>query len=480
MQVCNFNYRLKVFDTTEITSILYFNRAIMAVETLRDDELFKMRKSHRVVVTGMGAVTPLGLNVEESWQGLIEGRSGVQKISTSSWEFKEDARNSEIDIAGLVTGFDASQLIPRKELNRIHRSAQFAVVACREALIQAGLFDPSLKMEKGLAAPIGINPDRLGAILGTGIGGGSIIADIEDVIRDKGDLRVSPFSMLLLLPERVSTVPSMWLNFEAEVGEKTAACASAAQAITDAYRVLERGEADVMLAGGSEAAVHRVALASFNNMHALNNTSNGNPDRASSPFDQKAAGFIMGEGAGILCLETLEHARGRGADILAELVGYGNTADAHHDTAPYLLGAIKAIRKALAMAEIDPAEIDYINAHGTSTPTNDPNELKAFREVFGDNLVNIPVSSTKSATGHLLGAAGGVEAIFSIKAIEEGIIPPTLNLHNPIPEAEGLNLVSLGAQKREVNIVMSDSLGFGGLNSVLIFRKFQRSYERAV
>lgn len=448
------------------------------VEALNPEDLYRTRKSHRVVVTGMGAVTPLGLNVQDTWQGLIAGRSGIRRISTSDWEPKGDALNSKVDVAGLVMGFDASPYISRKELERMHRSAQFSVVACREALAQAGLFDPLSQMEKGATALTGVDPERLGAILGTGIGGGSVIAGIEDVIRDRGDQRVSPFSMLLLLPERVSTVPSMWFNCKAEVGEKTAACASAAEAIADAYRVLERGEADVMLAGGSEAAVHRVALASFNNMRALNNTSNDNPEGASSPFDQKAAGFVMGEGAGVLCLETLEHAIGRRANILAELVGYGNTADAYHDTAPLQAGAERAIRKALTMAEIEPDEVDYINAHGTSTPTNDPNELKVLGAVFGDSLRSIPVSSTKGATGHLLGAAGGIEAVFSIQAILEGIIPPTLNLRNPIKETEGLNLVPLIAQAGRTMIAATISLGFGGLNSVLIFRRFQRSYPK--
>lgn len=449
------------------------------VEALNPEDLYRTRKSHRVVVTGMGAVTPLGLNVQDTWQGLIGGRSGIQRISTSDWEPRDDALNSKVDVAGLVMGFNASLLIPRKELERMHRSAQFSAVACREALVQAGFFDPSSQMEKGSTTLMGVVPERLGAILGTGIGGGSEIAHIEDVIRDRGDSRVSPFSMLLLLPERVSTVPSMWFNCKAEIGEKTAACASAAEAIADAYRILERGEADAMLAGGSEAAVHRVALASFNNMRALNNTSNDNPEGASSPFDQKAAGFVMGEGAGVLCLETLEHAVGRGANILAELVGYGNTADAYHDTAPLQAGAERSLRNALIMAGIEPEEIDYINAHGTSTPTNDPNELKVLRAVFGNNLNSIPVSSTKGATGHLLGAAGGIEAVFSIQAILEGMVPPTLNLRNPIQEAAGLNLVPLNAQARKVKIAAAISLGFGGLNSILIFRRFQRSYLKA-
>lgn len=449
------------------------------IESINLESLYRMRKSHRVVVTGVGAISALGLNMKDTFQGLINGKTGIQKISTSEWELKEDARNSEVDIAGLVMNFDASQYIPKKELNRIHRSAQFSVIASREALIQAGLFDPSSQIEKGVNHLLGVNPHRFGVILGTGIGGGSVIAEMEDTIRDKGDKRVSSLSMLHLLPERVSTVPSIWFGAEAEVGEKTAACASAPQAISDAFKTLERGDADCVLTGGAEAANHRIALAGFNNMHALNNQWNKDPEGASRPFDQKANGFVMGEGAGILLLETLEHAVARGATILAELVGFSNTADAYHDTAPNQRGAERAMRLALVMAEIDPSEVDYINAHGTSTPLNDPMELSAIKEVYKDKL-RAAISSTKGATGHLLGAAGGLEAAICVQTIQEGIIPPTVNLHSPIKEAEGLNLVPLEAQRKPVNVAVSHSLGFGGLNSVLVFRRFpQNTYQES-
>lgn len=464
-----------------------------SVEIPDSEVLYKMRRSHRVVVTGVGAVSPLGLNMKDTFQGLIEGRSGIRNISTSDWEDKEGAQNSGVDIAGLVIGFETGLGIRKSELDRMHRSARFSLVAAREALIQAGFLDDSVPITKGVSNLTGVEPPRIGAILGTGIAGGSEIATVEDVIQgievvgqkqrhkdipEERDLDVSPFSMLQLLPERISTVPSIWLGLGAEVNSKNAACAAAAAAISDAYRVLERDEADVMVAGGAEAAIHRVGLASFNNMRALNNERNGDPEGASRPFDQEAAGFVMGEGAGILVMETLEHAIGRGANILAELVGYGNTADANHDTAPNQTGAERAMRLALAMGEIDPSEVDYINAHGTSTPTNDPMESKAIKTVYGDSAKNIAISSTKSMTGHLLGAAGGLEAVICIQTIQEGIVPPTLNLHIPIAEAEGLNLVPLEAQKRKVDVAVSNSLGFGGLNAVLVFRRFQMNYER--
>lgn len=448
-------------------------------EILNPEALYTIRKSHRVVVTGIGIVSPLGLDRKSTFQGLIDGKSGIQNISTGEWDdrLREEAKNKEVDAAGLVRDFDPKKYLPGKELSRMHRSAQFSTVAGREALIHAGLLDES-PLEKGVTLPIGVNPERFGIILGTGIGGGPTIAEIENVIREKGDNRVSGLSMLQLLPERVCTVPSIFFGAQGEVGEKTAACASSAEAIADAYRILERGEADVMLAGGSEAAIHRIALASFNNMHALSNKRNYDPAGASSPFDQEADGFVMGEGAGELILETLEHAIARGANILAELVGYGNTADAYHDTQPNQVGAERAMRKALAMAEISPSEVDYINAHGTSTPTNDPMEAKAMKGVYGDAIKTIAISSTKSATAHLLGAAGGLEAAICILAIQRGIIPPTLNLHSPIKEAEGLNLVPLKAQEKRVDIAVSNSLGFGGLNSVLVFRRFQMKYPK--
>lgn len=452
---------------------------VQTKEAITSEASYKMRRSYRVVVTGMGAVSPLGLNWKDTWEGMVAGKSGIQRISTSDWELKDEAYNSQVDIAGLVMNFDASSYIPKKELNRIHRSAQFSTIASREALIQAGLFDPQSKMEKGKSNLLGVDPERLGAIISTGIGGGSEIAKVEDILQGlvKGT-HISPFAIPSILPERVATVPSIWLGAKAEVAMIGAACAGGSEAITAACRILAGGEADVMLAGGSEAAVHRVALAGFNNMTALNKEPNDNPESASRPFDQGAAGFVMGEGAGILVLETLEHALGRGANILAELVGYGNTADGYHDTTPNQIGAEKAIRKALAMAEIEPSEVDYINAHGTSTPLNDPMELKALRAVYGDKLPDIAISSTKSMTGHFLSSTGALEAAVCIQAIQDGVVPPTINLENPIKEGEGLNLVPQQAQKREVKVAVTESFGLGGPNSVLIFRRYPSDLEK--
>lgn len=467
---------------------------VQTKEGVTSEVFYKMRKSHRVVVTGMGAISPLGLNWKDTWEGLVAGRSGIKRISTSDWELKDEAYNSEIDIAGLVINFDASPYIPRNELRRIHRSAQFSTLASREALIQAGLFDPQSQMEKGKSNLLGVDSDRFGAIISTGIGGGSEIAKVEDILQgikvvdrqphinnpEKRDQDVLPVAVPVILPERVVTVPSIWFGVQAEIGMKGVACAGGSEAITDAFRILERGEADVMLAGGSEAAVHRVSLAGFNNMHALNKKAYDDPAGASRPFDQDAAGFVIGEGAAILVLETLEHAVERGANILAELIGYGNTADAHHDTSPNQIGAEKAIRKALAMAEIEPSEVDYINAHGTSTPLNDPMELKALRTVYGDKLPDIAISATKSMTGHFLSSTGALEAAVCIQAIQDGVVPPTINLQNPIKEGEGLNLVPQQAQKRAVNIAATESFAFGGPNSVLIFGRYPSDLEKIV
>lgn len=449
-----------------------------------EDHLYKMRKYHRVVVTGLGAVTPNGLNMPDTWQARISGKSGIRKISTSEWPLKEDVAGSEVDIAGLVMNFNISSLIsPAREINRIHRASQFALASSWEAMIQAGFLDPAAVLKKGsnrTGTPlIGVAPDRFGIINGTGIGGGSAIVKLEDIIRgEKADKTFDAYAILLILMERVATVPSMFLDSESEVATVGAACATGALAIANAARIIMMGEADVMEAGAAEAAIHRVTFRAFNNVHALNNQYNGNPSEASRPFDRGACGFVMGEGSTNLILESLEHAIARKAEIFAELVGYGNTADASHETNPNGIGAVRAMRKALAMAEIDPSEVDYINAHGTSTPTNDPMELNALREVFGKYLPSIPISSDKGATGHPLGASGAMEAGTSVQAIRYGIVPPNLNLQEPIAEGEGLYF-PLRAERREVKIVMSNSFGFGGENTVLVFRKYQESYQKA-
>ncbi len=450
-------------------------------ETYREEDLYRTQNIHRVVVTGVGAVTPLGNTIEESWRARIRGESGIHKISTSDWEFKADTEGSVVDIAGLVMNFDVRPILAdSKEARRLHRTAQFSLQAGRDALVQAGFLDPEYRLEKGSerdTTPLrGIEPEDFGAIVGTGIGGGSIIAELEDIIRGlKKDVRVDANAMILLLPERVATVPSMFMDLEAEVSTIGSACATGALAIAAATRIIRDGEAIAMLAGAAEAAVHRVGLRGFDNMHALNNTSNDNPSEASRPFDTGAAGFVMGEGGATLVLESLDHALARGANILAEVVGYGNTADSNHETRPNQAGPSRAMRKALAMAEIDPSQVDFINAHGTSTKTNDPNESIVYRSIFGEN---VPIlSSDKSAIGHLLGASGAVEAAFSVQTIQDNIVPPNLNLHELIAEALGFDIPTEARRKR-VDIVMSNSFGFGGVNTSLIFRRFQRSYER--
>jgi len=430
---------------------------------------------NRVVVTGMGAVTPLGLNMEDSWQGLVKGKSGIQRISGRMVDGKETERmNSEVDIAGLIEGFDATQYFPRTELKvlrRMHESAQYSLVASIEALTEAGLLENPYLFGKGKNPLINVDPRRIGASIGTGIGGGSVIADVENTINTRGDKKIAPSSILEILAERVATGPSICLNLQAEVVETTAACATGAASIINATRILMLGEADVMLAGGAEKCVHEVAIGSFNQIHALSHN-NDNPQKASRPFDRDADGFVMSDGAAVLVLETLEHAIKRNAPILAEIIGYASTSDAEDETLPNRIGAVRAMHLALKRAAINPSEVDYINAHATSTGDTggDGPELDALQEVFGEDLKNIPISATKSMTGHLMGAAGAFEAEVCIKTIQEGIIPPTINLYYPI--REGLNLVQNYSQQREVDMAMSNSFGFGGLNSVLIFKRY--------
>lgn len=421
---------------------------------------------NRVVVTGLGIISPLGNNVQETWERLIRGESGIGRIS----EALGGAVNSEVDIAGLVMGFDPTKYLPRQALKGVHRSAAFSTVAAMEALYSAGLLDNHYFVGNNPPSLINVDPRRIGARIGTGVGGGGEIAEMEDIIREKGDTRISPRSMLTLLSERVATVPSILLGLKGPISSVVAACATGSIAIGDAVDKIRLGYADVMVAGGTEAVIHRVAAGGFNAMRALSRD-NDNPTFASRPFNKDVNGFVMAEGVGILILESLEHAKQRGAEgkILAEIVGHADTADAYDDTNPSGLGAEEAMRLALIRAGIEPSEVDYINAHGTSTPNGDKTELEAIMRVFGDRETLL-ISSTKSATGHLLGAAGAIEAGFCVLAIRDGIVPPTLNLHDPI--IIGLDLVANKARKVNVRVVMSNSFGFGGLNSVLLFRRF--------
>lgn len=412
----------------------------------------------RIVVTGYGAISSLGAGVERSWQGIINQESGIKKI--------EPSVNSRVSVGGKVVDFRGEDYFARKDLKRIHPSAQFAYAASLEALEMSNLLD-----KKTMQICDEVDQDLVGIRVGTGIGGATqTIADVEDIILERGDDKISPWAMLLVLPERVSSVSSIKLNARGEVAATVAACATGSICIIDAIRAIRCGDAEVMVAGGSESAIDKIGVGSFAAMRALTEF-NGDPTKASRPFDKEASGFVMAEGAGVLVLESLEHALKRGAEIKAEIVSYWNCADASHDTAPSGEGAMRAMRNALKRAALKGSDIDYINAHGTSTPTGDGPELDAIKGVFSEeDLTNILISSTKSATGHMLGAAGGFEAIMAIKAIERGIVPPTLNLDNPI--RSGLDLVPWESREREVRYALSNSFGFGGLNSVLIFGRY--------
>lgn len=431
------------------------------------ESLYHTRNIHRVVVTGMGAITPLGLSVSETWNNVIAGESGIKVL--------ESPPDLRISIAGQVTDFNQEVYFPKRELSRVHRSSQFAFAALVEALKDANLLTGSSKENWKLT---NINPERIGLCIGSGIGGSTYAGDIERTILERGADRIPPSAIFQILIERVDSVSSMILGTKGPLGAIVAACATGSESTTYGARIVMLGDADGMGTGGSEAALDRIGIGSFAALRrAL--SKNNLPNEANRPFDKDADGFVMSEGAGVLIVESLEHALGRGAPIHAELVGFGESSDAHHETEPSQEGAVRAIRIALDSASIKPSEVDYLNAHGTSTPVGGPVELNAIREVFEEDVNKVSISSTKSAMGHLLGAAGGIEAIMAIMAIMEGIVPPTLNLYNPIPEAEGMDLVPLIAKRRKVNVAMSNSFGFGGINSVLVFRRYQMNYPKS-
>lgn len=410
----------------------------------------------RVVVTGMGAITPLGNNVGEFWEGLKAGRSGIRRVEGF------DAGEYPCKVGGEVAGFDPTDWMDAKDAKRNDRYTQFAVGAARMAMADAGI------EVKSLADPV-----RFGCIIGSGIGGLDTIEKQTFRLWKSGPRKVSPFMIPMLITNMASGVVAI------EVGAKgpnygiVSACATAGHSIGDSLRILRAGEADVMLAGGSEASITPLGYAGFCNMKAMGTGFNEEPERASRPFDAQRDGFIMGEGAGILVLETLEHAQARGARILGEVAGHAATCDAYHITSPDPegVGLQACIRNAMADAGVEPEEVDYINAHGTSTPYNDKTESVAIRVVFGEGADRLKVSSTKSMTGHLLGAAGGIEAIACIQTIREGILPPTMNYEHADPDCD-LDYVPNAAQEKTVRVAMSNNLGFGGHNASLVFREW--------
>jgi 3-oxoacyl-[acyl-carrier-protein] synthase II len=418
-----------------------------------------MTDRRRVVVTGMGMLTALGTDVASTWDGLIHGRSGIRPIESF------DPSRLASRIAAEVPGFDASHILDRKEVRRTDRYIQFGLVAAREALDQAGLPE---RFEGDLA-------ERTGVILGTGLGGVGTLVDgfTTNVLR--GPDRISPFLIPMGIPNVGSGQIAIQFGMTGPNFTTVSACATGGHALGEASEIIRRDDADIMVAGGAEAGIFEPMVGGFASMRALS-TRNDDPAAASRPFDRGRDGFVVGEGAGVVVLESLEHAERRGADILAELVGYGATADASHITlpAPGGIGAVRAARRAMAKAAMTPASIDHVNAHATSTPEGDRAELQAIRTIFGLVAERISITANKSMLGHTLGAAGAIEAIVSIQTIREGCIPPTINLTDPDPEAVGLDLTPNATVTRQTDVVLSNSFGFGGQNTALIFARYGR------
>ncbi|MBA2174497.1 beta-ketoacyl-ACP synthase II [Halobacillus locisalis] len=407
----------------------------------------------RVVVTGMGAVTPVGNSVEEMWNSIKNGKSGIGEIT------KVNKEDYPVSVAAEVKDLDVSTYIDRKDARRMDPFVQYAMVASHMAVEDAGL-----EITDDIAP-------KTGVWIGSGIGGMGTYESQFETFQEKGYRRVSPFFIPMMIPDMAAGQVSISLGAKGINSCTVTACASGANSIGDAFKVIQRGDADIMIAGGTEAPMTKMSFAGFASAKAL--SLNEDPQKASRPFDKNRDGFVMGEGAGILILETLESAKKRGAKIYGELTGYGSTGDAYHITspAPEGDGAQRAMKQALEDAGVESSSIDYLNAHGTSTALNDKFETHAAKSVFGDHAYKMAISSTKSMTGHLLGAAGAVESVISLKAINEGVLPPTINYETPDPECD-LDYVPNEARYQEVNTVMSNSLGFGGHNATLIFQKY--------
>jgi len=409
----------------------------------------------RVVITGVGAVTPLGNTAEEFWAGLLEGRSGIGPIT------RFDTTGYPTRIAGEVQGFEPLNYIDKKEARKLDPFLKYAIACAVMAVEDAGL-------------DVGkVDGARFGVLVGSGIGGIETLLDSHEVLRTKGPDRVSPFFIPMLIINMASGLISMRFGAKGPNSSVVTACASGNHAIGDAMKIIERGDADVMIAGGAEAIIVPLTIAGFCQMKAMS-TRNDEPTKASRPFDAGRDGFVCGEGGGLVVLESLEHASQREARIYAEVVGYGMTSDAHHMTAPDPEGdgAARAMAGALSDAGLDPTAVSYINAHGTSTPYNDKFETIAIKRVFGDHAYRLAVSSTKSMTGHLLGAAGGIEAIATALAIQRGILPPTVNYETPDPDCD-LDYVPNQARKQEIEVALTNAFGFGGTNATLALRKFR-------
>lgn len=408
----------------------------------------------RVVITGMGAITPIGNNVEETWNGIKEKRCGIDEITIFNTE------TYKTKLAGEVKGYDPAEYFDVKQAKRFDRYTQFAIIAAREAVKDAGITAENTDF------------DRVGTFVSSGIGGLNTFQDQTKVLIEKGNKRVSPMFLPMVISNMASGNVAIEFGFKGESMSIVTACASATHAIGEAFKTIKYGGEDVIIAGGSEAAICEAGIAGFENMKALSGSTDKN--RASIPFDKNRNGFVMGEGAGMLILEELEHAKKRGAKIYGELIGFGSTTDAYHITSPCPDGecGAKAIKRAMESCNIEPNQVDYINAHGTSTHLNDLTETMAIKTALGEHSKKVMVSSTKGNMGHLLGAAGAVEAIICAKALEDQIVPPTINYVNKDEECD-LDIVPNEPRKANINIAMSNSLGFGGHNSCIVMKKYE-------
>lgn len=412
----------------------------------------------RVVVTGMGAVSPLGANLSSTWEGIINSKSGIKTVPAEFF----DTSDLPTKIAGIIPAFDLNQYIEANQQRRMDKFIHYGIVAAIQAVEDSGWSVADAETSY-----------RTGVMIGSGIGGLQTIANTAITLEKEGPRRVSPFFIPASLINLISGHISIKYGFRGPNHAVVTACSTGAHAIGDAAEIIMRGDADVMIAGGAEAPVCRIGITGFNACKALSTKFNETPEKASRPWDVDRDGFVMGEGSAVLVLEEYEHAKARGAKIYAELLGYGLSGDAYHITSPSEDGdgAYRSMNMALRKAKLSTDKINYINAHGTSTPVGDLIEVKAIKRLLGNDLHQVSMSSTKSAIGHLLGAAGSMEAIFSILAIQDGVVPPTLNLDNPAPECEGIDLVPHIAKNKEVNYALSNSFGFGGTNASLVFGK---------
>jgi 3-oxoacyl-[acyl-carrier-protein] synthase II len=411
--------------------------------------------SKRVVITGLGAVTPLGLDVPTTWEALKAGISGIKRITSF------DPTPYGTQFAGEIRGFDALKYIDRREARRMDRVTHFATVAVAQAMADSRL----------LESPV--NKDRIGVVVSSAVGGVTTLLEQHNVLRERGPNRLNPWFIPMMLVDTPSAQLGIQYGFRGPNMAVIAACATGTNAVGESFEMIARGAADAIVAGGAEAAVLPIVIAGFDVMGAMS-LRNAEPEKACRPFDADRDGFVVSEGAAVMILESLEHARARGARILAEIVGYGTSVDADHMAAPLASGdgAALAIRASLTRAALQPTDIHYINAHGTSTKLNDVAETRAIKIAFGDHAYRVPISSTKSMTGHLLGGAGALEALTCVKVIQEGIIPPTINLEKPDPECD-LDYVPNVARKSDVRVAMSNSFGFGGHNATVIIRRYE-------